>query len=180
MELNPSFPVLVLPGIDNSGPGHWQSLWERRNRNFSRVEQRDWNKPVCEEWAASLDAAVKQAGSSVVLVAHSLACLVVAHWAVMFCSPIAGAMLVAVPDPEGPNFPKEAEGFSRTPAVAFPFKSTVVVSANDPYGTVAHAEKLATQWGSRVVHIGSCGHINANSGLGEWEKGYEILMQLRG
>jgi hypothetical protein len=34
--------------------------------------------------------------------------------------------------------------------------------------------------GSRVVHIGNRGHINANSGLGAWPEGYELLNQLRG
>jgi len=56
----------------------------------------------------------------------------------------------------------------------------VVVSGNDPYGSSEHSEQLAAAWGSRVVHIGSCGHINAESGLGAWQEGYELLKQLRG
>ncbi|ADE10341.1 RBBP9/YdeN family alpha/beta hydrolase [Sideroxydans lithotrophicus] len=174
-----SAPVLILPGIGNSGPLHWQSLWERVHPEFVRVQQRDWDRPVCEEWVATLEAAVKQAGPQAILVAHSLGCLTVAHWASGPHSPAAAALLVAVPDPNGPNCPKGITGYSLTPTQLLPFPSTVVISADDPYGSAEHAERLARAWGSRVVHIGECGHINADSGLGEWREGYDLLEQLR-
>jgi predicted alpha/beta hydrolase family esterase len=144
-----------------------------------RVQQRDWDNPVCEEWVAVNEEAVKRAGHNVALVAHSLACLAVAHWAAKPHSPIKAALLVAVPDSKGPNFPPEARGFSETPTQRFPFRSTVVVSDNDPYGSPEHSAQIAAAWGSRVVHIGNRGHINANSGLGAWPEGYELLNQLR-
>jgi len=174
-----SATVLILPGIGNSGPQHWQSLWEYAHPEFARVQQRDWDNPVCAEWAAAIEEAVKRAGPDVALVAHSLACLALAHWAATAHSPVRGALLVAVPDPRGPNFPKEAIGFSETPALPFSFRSIVVVSADDPYGSKEHAEGLAKAWGSRVVHIGNRGHINASSGLGGWAQGYELLEQVR-
>jgi predicted alpha/beta hydrolase family esterase len=43
-----------------------------------RVQQRDWDNPVFEEWVAVTEEAMKLAGLDVVLVADSLACLVVA------------------------------------------------------------------------------------------------------
>jgi predicted alpha/beta hydrolase family esterase len=171
--------VLILPGIGNSGPQHWQSLWEQAHPEFVRVRQRDWDNPVCEEWTAAIEDAVKRAGPNVVLVAHSLACLAVAHWAAKPHSSIKAALLVAVPDAEGANFPAEASGFSITPTCRFPFQSTVVISDDDPYGWPENAERLAAAWGSRVIRIGSCGHINASSGLGAWPAGYELLDQLR-
>ena len=30
-------PVLILPGLYNSGPEHWQSHWERAHPEFRRV-----------------------------------------------------------------------------------------------------------------------------------------------
>ena len=179
-ELDLSAPVLILPGIGNSGPLHWQSLWEESQPDFERVQQRDWDNPVCEEWVAVLEEAVQRAGSEAVLVAHSLACLVVAHWAAKPHSPITAALLVAVPDSSGPTFPAEARGFAETPTQRLPFQSTVVVSSDDPYGSPEHSARLAAAWGSRVVHIGSRGHINASSGLGAWPEGYALLEQLRG
>jgi hypothetical protein len=174
-----SAPVLILPGIGNSGPQHWQSIWQQSNPEFVRVQQRDWDNPVCEEWVAAVEQAVTRAGSDVVVVAHSLACLVVAHWAAKQHAPIKAALLVAVPDCNGPNFPKEARGFTATPTEPFAFRSVVVVSDDDPYGSPELSERLAAAWRSRVVHIGSRGHINASSGLGAWPEGYELLNQLR-
>jgi predicted alpha/beta hydrolase family esterase len=174
-----SSPVLILPGIGNSGPQHWQSLWEQSHPNFSRVQQRDWDKPVCDEWVAALEAAVKHAGPQVILVAHSLGCLTIAHWASRPHSPVAAALLVAVPDIKGENTPEGITGYSHTPTLPLPFRSTVVISSDDPYGSAQHAEHLAQAWGSRVVNIGNRGHINASSGLGKWSEGFALLEQLR-
>jgi predicted alpha/beta hydrolase family esterase len=130
---------------------------------------------------AVIEEAVKRTGPDAVLVAHSLACLAVAHWAAAKShSPIKAALLVAIPNSKGPNFPVEARGFSETPSEPFSFRSTVVVSDDDPYGSPEHAEQLAAAWGSRVVHIGNRGHINANSGHIAWPEGYDLLIQLRG
>ena len=171
--------VIILAGIGNLGSQHWQSLWEQSNPKFERFEQRDWYNPICEEWCAALEVAAKRAGPNVVVVAHSIACLVVAHWAAMEHASIKAALLVAVPDSTGPNFPKEAVGFSPTPTKPFNFPSTVVVSTNDPYGTLENSTGLSKAWGSHLVDIGNCGHINASSGLGAWPEGYKLLSQLR-
>lgn len=172
-------PVLIFPGIGNSGAQHWQSHWEQLNPDFVRISQRDWDNPVCEEWVAVLESTVQQLGPSVVIAAHSLACLAVVHWAARSCLPIKAALLVAVPDPDGPHFPAEAKGFASLPQQALPFSSIVVTSSNDPYASVAHAEACALAWGSDLVKMGNIGHINANSGLGLWPEGYALLQQLR-
>ena len=171
-------PVLILPGIGNSGPEHWQSIWEKADPSFVRVQQRDWDHPSCIEWLDVLEESVKRAGANVVLVAHSLACALVAHWAVRTRLKIKGALLVALPNPDGPNFPKEAVGFSPLPMKLLPFPSTVVASANDPYGSVEFARSAASAWGSRFVNIGPAGHINSKSGLGKWNEGLSLLQQL--
>lgn len=172
-------PVLILPGIGNSGPAHWQSLWEAADPAFVRVQQEDWENPVCADWVANLEQAVRAAGPDTVLVAHSLACLAVAHWAARSHSPIKGALLVAVPEPQGPEFPAQANGFAQTPTAAFDFPSILVASSDDPYGSLDHARRLAECWGSQVVEIGARGHINASSGLGDWPAGLELLAQLQ-
>jgi uncharacterized protein len=169
---------LVLPGIGNSGPKHWQTLWEQSQEGFQRIQQRDWDHPVCSEWVAALEEAVESAGPETVLVAHSLACLLVAHWAVKTRLPIKAALLVAVPDPTGPNFPKDAIGFHPVPFKKFPFPSTVVFSSNDPYGPLEFAELCSRAWGSRVVKIGAAGHINGSSNLGQWPVGFSLLRSL--
>jgi uncharacterized protein len=62
--------------------------------------------------------------------------------------------------------------------VRFLFPSIVVVSTNDPYVKLARAEFFAKSWGSRFVTIARAGHINANSGLGEWTEGQKLLQEL--
>lgn len=171
--------VLILPGITNSGPDHWQTLWEQSSPDFVRVQQHDWDNPICSDWVDNIETAVRHNGPDVVLVAHSLGCLALAHWASRLHSPIKAALLVAVPDPDGPSFPPEAVGFSQTPTARFSFPVTVVCSDNDPYGTLEFSEKMTTAWGGRLVQIGSQGHINADSGLGMWPQGIALLDQLR-
>lgn len=170
-----STQVLVLPGIGNSGPEHWQSIWESEDPAFRRVLQNDWDHPIRSEWEAALEHAVSQSDPDTILVAHSLACLLVAHWAGRTRQRIRAALLVAVPDPAGPAFPAEASGFSAVPLQPLPFRSIVVASTNDPFGSLAHAEQCATAWGSRLVTIGDTGHINAASGVGGWPEGRELL-----
>jgi len=168
-------PVLLVPGIGNSGPDHWQSRWQAAAPNYQRVEQRDWDHPRRDVWAAALEQAVARAGVDARIVAHSLGCLLVAHWLQTTRLKIAGAMLVAIPDPEGAPFPKEAIGFGPVPRARFACPSIVVASRNDPYSTLDFARGCATDWGSRLVDVGEAGHINAASGLGDWTAGHELL-----
>ena len=175
-----SDPVLILPGLGNSGPQHWQTLWEQAHPDFLRVVQKSWDHPVCADWVAAIEGAVRRAGPESVLVAHSLACLAVAHWASAAHAPIKAAMLVAVPNSQRESFPKEAQGFAETPTTPFDFPSLVVASTDDPYGSAENAERLARAWGSDYRCLGAFGHINANSGLGDWPEGFGLLKRLQG
>lgn len=173
--------ILILPGMNGSGPAHWQTAWEKLLPDARRVHARDWDHPECDEWISALDAAIAGCGSEVVLVAHSLGCLQVACWAA--ASPptlprVKGALLVAPPDPALPAFPVDARGFHVPAAGRLPFPSIVVASRNDPYGSWTFAEGCARRWGSEIVDVGSVGHINADSGLGDWLDGRDLLDRL--
>ncbi|WEY39762.1 alpha/beta hydrolase [Paraburkholderia sp. SUR17] len=192
--------VLTLPGYLNSGPGHWQTRWETlQGRHgpargavsgapsghfaFTRVQMADWDHPVREAWCRTLDEAIAAAEGPVLLAAHSMGCLTVAFWATQYATPeraakVAGALLVAVPDPAGAVFPRDASGFSPVPLEPLPFPTTVVASSNDPYGGIAFSAACAQAWGSRWFDIGARGHINADSGLGDWEQGLAWLAEL--
>jgi hypothetical protein len=52
-------PVLILPGLYNSGSDHWQSRWESAHSEFRRVMQDDCERPRCADWVARLEAAVR-------------------------------------------------------------------------------------------------------------------------
>ena len=170
--------VLIVPGFGGSGPQHWQTLWENSHPSFRRVIQKDWNHPVCSEWKAQLEKDVADSGPNTVLVAHSLACLLVAHWAASSGLKIKAALLVAIPNPASPIFPAEAVGFSPVPMQALPFPSIVVASANDPFGGLDYSRQCSLAWGSRLVNIGDAGHINSDSGLGAWDAGIALLNEL--
>ncbi len=175
----PRPPVLIVPGWGDSGPDHWQSLWERAHPDFRRVVQRDWLSPRCPEWVDALSAAIEAAGAPVVIAAHSLGCIAVAHLAARGPVAIRGALLVAPPDVEAPEFPPVAEGFAPVPRAPLPFPSVVVASTDDPFGTIERTRALAAAWGSRLEEIGARGHVNTDAGFGPWPEGEALLDALR-
>ncbi|MCM5682766.1 alpha/beta fold hydrolase [Schlegelella sp. S2-27] len=172
--------VLMVPGIGNSGPTHWQTLWEQREpQRFVRIEQADWERPEASAWCDGFEQAVRRAGGPVVVVAHSLGSLLAVMATPRSADRIAAAMLVSVPDPASAAFPREeTRGFESVPRAALPFPSLVVMSSNDPFGSVEHARALAGAWGSEFACIGDAGHINAASGLGDWPQGQTLLARL--
>jgi predicted alpha/beta hydrolase family esterase len=166
---------ITLPGIGGSGASHWQTLWEAGGEDFRRFAPSSWDEPQLDDWIRALDDAVASAQQPPVLVAHSLACLLVVHWQSRSMLPVAGAMLVAVPDPLVSAFPAAAASFADPPERQLRFPSLIVASGNDPYGTLRYAERRAGQWGSRMVEAGDLGHVNAASGLGAWPAGRAML-----
>jgi predicted alpha/beta hydrolase family esterase len=174
---------LILPGLSNSGPQHWQTLWAQQDPTCRRVHQADWETPRCADWVATLDDAIAHSADPVVLVAHSSSCALVAHWArdasAESLAQVHGALLVAPSDPEGPNYPEGPTGFAPMPLLRLPFRSIVVASRDDQYVTFARAREYASAWGSELVDVGDAGHINAASGLGAWSVGYGLLQRLR-
>lgn len=173
---------LVLPGYGDSGSRHWQTLWEKRDPEFRRVKQRDWDNPDRAEWTGVLARTIADYPGDITLVAHSLSCLLVSHWCMQSQTRAQGrvraAMLVAPVDPAGPSFPATATGFVPVPMVPLPFPTLVVASTNDPFAGVAWSVAAAQAWGSRCEIIGAKGHINADSGLGDWPEGLGLLYGL--
>jgi predicted alpha/beta hydrolase family esterase len=168
--------VLIFPGLGNSGPEHWQTRWQAASPDFERIQVSDWDRPELADWIAALDLAVR-AGPAPVIVAHSLACLAVTHWAARGGQARA-ALLVAPPDPAGPGFPAVATSFGPVSTAPLPFLSRVVASRNDPYGSFEFAANCARHWSSELTEIGDAGHINADSKLGDWEEGLALLRAL--
>lgn len=173
--------ILIHPGLGNSGERHWQTLWEKRYPQFSRINQHEWDKPFRDNWTAHLDETVmKYDPSSVVLVGHSLACATIAFWAKQYNRKIKGALLVAPSDTEAPSYPPGTTGFTPMPLNRLSFPTITVMSTNDAYVSIERAKIFADAWGSTLVNIGNTGHINAESNLGFWEFGLELLQRLDG
>lgn len=166
---------LVLPGIGGSGEAHWQTLWEAEDAGLTRFAPADWDRPDLAEWTGALERALAGFSRPPLLIAHSLACLLVAHAAESIAGRVRGAFLVAVPDPDGPAFPTQAASFRDVPARVLPFPALIVASSDDPYGTREHARRRAQDWGAGLVEIGARGHINGASGVGDWREGRRLF-----
>ncbi len=176
--MNPA-SVLVLPGWQSSGPAHWQSRWEALH-GYRRVEQHDWMRPLRGDWTARLEEVIVDTPGPVALVAHSLGCLLVAAWAAhsRHTGRVCGALLVAPGDAERPELAVPLHSWLPLVRQRLPFPSVLVGSRNDPYCRFERAQGLAADWGARFVDLGEAGHINADSGLGDWAQGHQWLQQL--
>ncbi len=170
--------VLILPGWQNSGPDHWQSRWEALH-GYTRVYQHDWMQPLRGDWMAQLEEAVLAAPGAVVLAAHSLGCMLTAAWAAHSRNThrVVGALLVAPGDPEREELRAALKSWSPIVLQRLPFPSTLLASHDDPYCSFARAQQFADAWGSACVDYGNKGHINAESGLGDWPEGRALLNQ---
>lgn len=175
---------LILPGWQGSPPEHWQSHWQHSLPNSARVEQADWLYPICGDWVAELDRAVSADPRPAILIAHSLGCITVAHWARQASSQqlrrVRGALLVAPADVERPGCPEALQNFAPIPRSPLPFPSLLVGSDNDAAASALRALELARDWGSDVAILSGAGHINVKSGHHQWEQGFGYLYRLQG
>ncbi|MFM2208520.1 MAG: hypothetical protein RIQ96_163 [Pseudomonadota bacterium] len=173
--------VLILPGWQGSGPTHWQSLWERRH-HYTRVQQHDWARPLRGDWVARLEDEIVDREDQVVLVAHSLGCVLAAAWATHSrnAARVKGALLVAPCDSERADLRQVLRTWAPVPQQALPFTSVVVASRDDSYCDFPRAQAFAQAWGAQFIDHGACGHINADSGLGSWPEGHVLLQDLMG
>lgn len=174
--------ILIIPGLGDSGPDHWQTLWETKIPDCQRIALGMWDDPHRNTWVNKINLAVHRAGRPVILVAHSLGCHAAAWWAEYeqpaFGNPVVGALLVAPADVERPGVDERLARFAPSPRRMLPFPSFLAASENDPYCSLRTARALATDWGATFAYAGSIGHINADSGIEDWAFGQLLLAQL--
>ncbi|OFA04618.1 alpha/beta hydrolase [Duganella sp. HH101] len=163
------FRVLIAPGLHNSGPEHWQSRWQRLFPWFERVGQDAWDQPDLPRWSARVDQVRGGDPRPTLIVAHSFGSLATVHSVARDPSGVAGVLLVAPADPD--KFGVAAQ----LPQQALPVPSILVGSTSDPWMAAPRAEQWARRWSSRFINGGPLGHINAESGLGDWPEGLETL-----
>jgi len=165
--------ILIVPGLGDSGPDHWQTWLEARERSALRITQENWCEPDLERWSARLREAIDLAVGPVWLVGHSFGCLVSVHAVAECPDRVVGALLVAPADPDRVGVGSALS----TTRLAFP--SLLVASTTDPWLKLSTATHWADQWGSRLVNLGAAGHINVDSGYGPWPEGQALLRQLQ-
>jgi predicted alpha/beta hydrolase family esterase len=175
----PDKRVLILPGWENSGPDHWQSLWEQKF-GYVRVEQHDWMRPLRGDWISRLEDVLLSDPRPAVLVAHSLGCILTAAWASHSRNThlVHAALLVAPGDIEREAIRQQLPSWSPIALQKLPFNSVLLGSHNDPYCSFERAMQMANAWGARLIDYGQRGHINAGSGLGDWPEGQVLITEL--
>ncbi|MGV7208963.1 RBBP9/YdeN family alpha/beta hydrolase [Oxalobacteraceae bacterium A2-2] len=164
------FRVLIAPGLHNSGPAHWQSRWQSLF-GWQRIVQQDWEQPDLARWSARVDEVRRLGADSrpLIIVAHSFGCLATAHGVARDPTGVAGLLLVAPADPDKFGVAEQL------PHTGLPVPSIMIGSSNDPWMAAPRAALWARRWGSRFLDAGALGHINADSGLGNWQDGLESL-----
>ncbi len=166
---------LIVPGYGDSGPDHWQSHWQRAwGDSACRIRPASWTAPNLTDWVYAIErahAALSADGADVVIVAHSLGCLAAAHWLRSQAWPGLSALFVAVPDPNGREFPAAAKSFAAVAMEPLGAPVVVVASENDPHCAPAVSQTFADDWGAMWTTMGPRGHLNADSGLGRWPEG---------
>jgi len=171
--------VLLLPGWQNSDAAHWQSRWEAVHGD-RRVDQHEWMHPRRGDWSARLEEEVLAAPGPVALVAHSLGCILVAAWAAHSrqTAKVRAALLVAPGDLERDDLRQMIPGWAPIVRHRLPFPALLVAADNDPYCDAQRSRGMAADWGARFVDRGPGGHLNGESGLGDWPEGRALLNEL--
>lgn len=167
--------VVIVPGLHDSGPGHWQSRWEQQLPRVRRVVQHDWYRPQRQAWVDQVAATMADAPGRIVVVAHSLGCITTVHLPPDIAARIDAAMLVAPADPERRAV---LSSFAPVPCDPLPYRSIVVGSRNDPWCTARLSGCYARVWGSEFMLLQDAGHINADAGYGHWPLGIALLAGL--
>lgn len=166
------FRILVAPGLHGSGDNHWQTRWEALYPAFERIEQWHWDRPDLHAWSAQVGHMLRRSRRPAVVVAHSFGCLATLHCAMRAPGNLAAVLLVAPADPRKFGVERELS------AVRLAIPAIVIGSENDPWMPAARAVTWAAQWGADFVNAGPLGHINADSGLGDWPSGLARLEAL--
>ena len=171
--------ILLLPGWQNSGPGHWQTRWESVYGDH-RVEQHEWMRPLRGDWSARLEEEVLASPGPVAFAAHSLGCILVAAWAAHSRNThkVRGALLVAPGDVESDNLRQLIPGWAPILRKPLPFPAVLIAANDDPYCEASRSQQLAKDWSARFIDAGPGGHLNAESGLGDWPEGRKLLNEI--
>ncbi len=165
--------TVIVPGLGGSDEHHWQSLWERESPDMLRIAPASWDEPTLIDWWDALD---RVAGDErVVLVAHSLGCLLAVRWTGQNPGRVAGLFLVAAPDPTAPAFPSHLASFDGDLSSPPGAPALLIASEDDPYCTPQQSAAFAHAWNATLIMVGPRGHLNSSSGLGSWNEGRNLL-----
>jgi predicted alpha/beta hydrolase family esterase len=154
--------LLVIPGLNDSGPAHWQSwLQAHFGRHAVRVDQDDWASADLSRWAQRIEMTMaRHPGSRWIAAAHSFGCLALLRHLAQGGEGVLAALLVAPADPA------KFGVAGKLPLSRLAIPSVLLASETDPWMKFESASIWARVWGSQLISLGDAGHINTEAGFG--------------
>ena len=183
-----TYQTLIVPGLNDSEPGHWQSILEAKTPGARRVAQPEWSRPNIIRWACNVQKSIMESDAPVILISHSFGVLASVVGATRVADRVAGALYVAPADPS--KFTPVGEILSDAdqdwstglynliPKQRLGYPTILAASLNDPYMPFKRAAWWATKWQSRMVSLGYSGHVNVASGHGPWSVGETLYRDI--
>ncbi|WP_242443142.1 alpha/beta hydrolase [Pseudomonas sp. LFM046] len=185
MTDNNNATILIVPGLRDHVPDHWQTLLAAQLPKVRTVPPLEHDKLSLPARVEAIQRELEQIEGPVILVAHSAGVLMVVHWAARYSAQIRGALLVTPPDLDATwpaNYPTpeslRANGWTPLPNKPLPFPSLVCASDNDHLASLDAVRRMAEAWEGRLVELGSVGHLNPAAGYGEWPYAHELIQVL--
>ncbi|WP_239021381.1 RBBP9/YdeN family alpha/beta hydrolase [Novacetimonas cocois] len=169
------YDLVIVPGLHDSGPRHWQSHWHALLPS-RRVRQADWDRPRWDMWVTGLERTLAHCHRPVVFVAHSLGAVLVARWGQQQTRVrVAGALLVAPADLRGPRARQvpALRDFAFPSSSPLPFPARIIASTNDEWLSPRRAGAFAAAWDAPLITAGRLGHIGNTSPVGTWAQGLD-------
>ena len=161
--------VLILHGLDGSGPGHWQH-WlagqlRDRGEDVLFPDLPDASDPKLEAW---LEALAPLRGSDDTVVCHSLACCLWLHHRARGGAAARRVLLVAPPCRD--DVPAIADFFPVPVRRGLVPEAELWATDNDPYCPPGAASAFADPLGNACEVSEGMGHLNPDVGLGPWPR----------
>ena len=126
--------ILIVPGLHNSGPHHWQSLWHQQYPHWQRVTGQTWERANLQSWSHRIARVLQHNHEPVHIVAHSFGTLASIAAAARHPERVASLFLVAPADPA--HFAIADRQLPLPPDVP----GLVVASRNDPWMSLERAD----------------------------------------
>jgi predicted alpha/beta hydrolase family esterase len=166
--------LLVIPGLNDSGPAHWQTwLQGQYGRRALRVEQDDWANPDLERWAQRVEVTLaRHPRVRWVAVAHSFGCLALLRFLAQGGEGVQAALLVAPADPA------KFGVATKLPHAHLAVPSVLLASENDPWMRFESVCAWGRVWGSQLISLGAAGHVNVDAGFGRLPQAKAVVEQM--
>ncbi|MEH7502033.1 alpha/beta fold hydrolase [Neobacillus drentensis] len=168
---------LIIHGLGGSGPDHWQT-WlahelKKRNHQVYYPTFSNFDSPNKTVWLEELSNLMKTIleNNNLTVITHSLGCILWLHYARNQNKRIAKQVILVAP-PSPTIILSEAKSFFPVPLDGNHLKRAAeeilfIHSSNDPYCSTDDSKNYLNLELPSIT-IPNAGHINTNSGHGQW------------